>query len=113
MGYYDIAQVCLNGHVTNSMARGSPASNQPFCHKCGERTIIPCPSCDADIRGYYHVEGVFFVVGDYSAPAFCFQCGKPFPWTARGLDAANELADTFEGISEEDREELKKSLDEL
>jgi hypothetical protein len=110
--YYDVAQICLSGHVANSMARDYPTSNQPFCEKCGERTTTACPACNTNIRGHYHVPGVIGMFG-YTAPAFCFKCGKPFPWTASALDAARELADILEGLSHEDRDELKKSLDDL
>jgi hypothetical protein len=110
--YFDVAQICLAGHVANSMARHYPTSNQTFCEKCGERTITACPSCSTNIRGYYHVPGMIGAFG-YSAPAFCFQCGKPFPWTASGLEAARELADILEGLTPEERDELKKSLDDL
>lgn len=110
--YYDVAEICRNGHVTNSMARDFPKSNQAHCDKCGAATITACPKCQTPIRGYYHVPGV---IGgyDYSAPAFCFACGTPFPWTASGLEAARELADELDGLSNDDRHVLKLSLDEL
>lgn len=48
-------------------------------------------------------------------PAYCFNCGSPFPWTAAQarLEAAKELADDAEGLSAEDRERLKESLDDI
>ena len=45
MGYYDIAQICLNGHVITEKARGAPEFAQKFCKKCGESTITECQSC--------------------------------------------------------------------
>ena len=38
--YYDLAQICENGHVANSCARDYPARNQVHCDKCGSRTIL-------------------------------------------------------------------------
>ena len=110
--YYDVAQICENGHVVNSSAREFPTSNSPFCATCGAKTIMACPSCAAPIRGYYHVPDVISF-DHYTAPAFCHQCGTPFPWTDAALAAASELAGVLEGLSEQEREELKKTLGDL
>ena len=92
-GYYDVAQICENGHVANSMAHDYPDSNQDHCDKCGAPTIMDCPSCQIAIR----------------APAFCYKCGKPFPWTNARLRAAEDLADELDDITSDERESLKKS----
>ena len=34
-GYYDVAQICTNGHVVNSSASSVPQSNQKYCTECG------------------------------------------------------------------------------
>ena len=53
-------------------------------------------------------------LADYiSAPAFCSSCGKPYPWTEAKLKAAKELSDEIEDIDTEEREILKKSLDDI
>ena len=110
--YYDVAQICENGHVANSMAHDVPASNQDHCDQCGVPTIMACPSCQTAIRGYYRVPGV---VGfdDYAGPAFCYNCGEPFPWTAARLRAAEDLADELDGLTDDERESLRKSLPDL
>ena len=110
--YYDVAQICENGHVVNSMAHDYPNRNQDYCDKCGAPTIMACPSCQTAIRGVYHVPGALGW-GHYTAPAFCRKCGKPFPWTAAGLRAAEDLADELDGLTSDDRESLKKSLPDL
>lgn len=110
--YYDLAQICMNGHVINSMANDYPQSNQAFCSDCGEKTITACPSCNTNIRGYYHVPGVIGF-SNYSAPSYCYSCGSPFPWTVTRLEAASELADELEGLSDDEKESLKSSLPEL
>jgi hypothetical protein len=110
--YYDVAQICENGHVINSMARGYPNSNQDYCDKCGAPTLMACPSCQTAIRGDYHVPGVISF-SDYRVPSFCYKCGEPFPWTAAALRAAEELAEELEGLTDDERESLKKSLNEL
>lgn len=94
------------------MARGYPNSNQKFCDKCGTPTLTSCPNCQTEIRGYYHVPGIPGL-SDYSAPAYCFKCGGTFPWTTAAIDAVQELAETVEELSSDEREELKKSLNDL
>ena len=59
MGTYRVAQVCPNGHVATTAADQNPELREAFCSKCGEATILQCPSCSASIRGDYYVEGVF------------------------------------------------------
>ena len=110
--HYDVAQICENGHVTNSMAQDYPASNQDYCDKCGDPTIMACSSCQTAIRGFYHVPGIFGSE-HYSAPAFCYKCGKPFPWIPAGLRAAEDLADELDDLTSDDRESLKKVLPDL
>jgi hypothetical protein len=63
------------------------------------------------MTGYLHGGGAAF--GMYPPPAFCHNCGKPLPWTEAGLAAARELADEVEGLSVDEREQLKRSLDDL
>jgi hypothetical protein len=110
--YYDTAQICSNGHVINSLAASSPQSNQKHCAKCGESTIMACPSCNTAIRGYYHVPGVIGLFS-FHKPSYCYNCGQAFPWTASSLEAARELADELEGLNPEEREQLKSSFADL
>lgn len=109
--YFDVAQICINGHVINSSSRRYPVSNQEFCDQCGAKTITACAKCTTDIRGFHHMSGV--IHSQYERPAFCFKCGAPFPWTAAGLEAARSLADIIEGLKPEDREALKTSVNDL
>ena len=111
-GYYDVAQICKNGHVINSMARQEPQFNQNFCDKCGEETITACESCNKDIRGYYHLQNVIGV-SEIDAPSYCYDCGATYPWTQRSLEAAKELADDLDNLTEEEKEALKSSLPDL
>jgi len=112
-GYYDVAQICLNGHVVNDNYREYPQHNQDYCDKCGTSTISKCQSCQAEIRGDYHVSGVIGMGGKEKAPNFCHNCGKPYPWTAKKIEAVREMTDELEGITEEEKEKLRNSLDDL
>jgi hypothetical protein len=107
---YDVAQICLNGHVITEMARDSPQYRQDFCAKCGVRTITACEHCGKDIRGYLHGSGYF---GEMDRPAFCQYCGDPYPWTEAALSAARDIADELDNLSPDEREALKGTLDDL
>ena len=110
--FYDVAQICLNGHVINDSAREYPQSNKKFCDKCGAATITNCVNCKAEIQGYHNVEGVIGVF-HYTAPAFCPNCGKPYPWIEAKIQAAHDLAQELENISDSDKEILSQSIDEI
>lgn len=83
-GDFDVAQICLNGHVINSFVETLPGNNRRFCKECGEATITNCPACDAPIPGSY--AGGYVSIDpekpalDYRAPDFCEECGTAFPW---------------------------------
>ena len=106
---YDIAQICLNGHLANGSFVRRPQFNEDFCESCGSPTITNCPECKSPIRGYYIGGGMSI----YTTPSFCIKCGQPYPWTKSKLQAAHELAKEIDNISDEDRVVLQKSIDEL
>jgi hypothetical protein len=108
---YDVAQICLNGHVINDCSRTSSVLNQEHCEKCGEPTRTNCQSCGSDIRGRLLGPGV--IHGQFLAPRYCWKCGHSYPWTERRLQAAKDLADEFDELDEADRTKLKASLDDL
>lgn len=110
--WFDTAQICLNGHIITSRSSNNPRKLQNFCDKCGAQTISACLNCKQDIRGDYYI-GLQPVVTRHSPPGFCHSCGKPYPWTAERLRAAQELSDELEEITEEERIVLKKSLDDM
>jgi hypothetical protein len=109
---YDVAQVCLNGHPTNSSFTQLPQHSVEFCSACGASTITQCLQCEAQIRGYYWGSGV---IGGpaYRPPRFCHKCGSAYPWTQAKKDAARELVDELDELSHEEREALKGSFDDL
>jgi len=109
---YDVAQICLNGHVINSSVNEYPQFNKKFCDKCGASTIANCPNCHAEIQGHYHGGGVLSLA-DQKAPAFCPNCGEPYPWTKTKIQAAYDLARELENISDDDKEILTQSINEI
>ncbi|RAN86891.1 hypothetical protein B5P41_26760 [Bacillus sp. SRB_28] len=111
--WYDTAQICLNGHIINDSVTLYPKRKQDFCDKCGDKTIMFCQNCNANIRGDYHVPGVGSLGLTYTPPGYCYSCGKPYPWTASALEAAKELAKEVEGLTPAEQELLSQSIDEI
>ncbi len=109
MSRYDVAQICLNGHVITSYYRDEHEDAKNFCDECGKPTIINCQKCESPIRG-----GDLEMPSDLlEAPAFCDNCGEPYPWTKTKIEAAKELAQELENISQEEKDILSKSIDDL
>jgi hypothetical protein len=112
--YFDMAQICVNGHVINSNYLKNPQFNQQYCDRCGERTITQCPKCSENIKGEYedpqsHVSVIGFW---YKPPSFCEYCGKPFPWTSSAIRAARELTGTLD-LTDDQKKELKKDITDM
>ena len=112
MDYYQTAQICLNGHCITSAFETNPLDRQPFCDQCGAKTITECPSCRAKIRGEYTPgnDSSFFGGFGYTVPAFCSQCGAPFPWTQTAIEVATALISEEVELPSNDREALIEVL---
>jgi hypothetical protein len=110
--YYDVEQVCLNGHMVNDTWQSSPSFSKDFCSKCGAKTIIECPACQKRIQGFYHVPG-FLTTRSASVQAYCHACGKPYPWTSARIDAAKALAGELDELTDADKLLLQSSIDDL
>lgn len=107
---YDVAQICLNGHMINESSRKYPEFNRKHCPDCGEPTIVKCPECQENIKGCLEDSSSFKTI---PAPKFCEYCGSPFPWTEGALNAAKELADSLEALNDDEKEELKKDIEDM
>ena len=110
-GNYDNAQICLNGHVITSAINENQANLKKHCEKCGEITITNCLNCNKQIRGSYISDSIFFPY--YDKPNFCKDCGKPYPWTQRAIDATLELAGEIDNITNEEQIEFKDTIENL
>jgi len=85
--WYDVMQVCRNGHMITASAVDTPENKKARCPDCGAETTTTCPSCNADIPGYHHLVGVAHW-GPEAPPAYCHSCGDPYPWTGDTSNAA-------------------------
>lgn len=109
---WEIAQICLNGHVTNSTTIQYPQHSQQHCDKCGEPTITQCPACNTPIRGEYQYANVVALT-HYQAPSYCFNCGKAFPWTDAKMQAAIELMTEEGGLKGEEIPQFQQSVQDI
>ena len=80
--WYDVMQACLNGHIITSTAKTDPQDLRKRCSKCGEETITHCPKCNTEILGCEHIPHLGHS-GPSEPPAYCHECGAPYPWTER------------------------------
>src|SRR6266567_8199701 len=108
-GNYDVAQICVNGHVVNDSTNHLPQRSKDYCVDCGARTVTQCSSCEAYILGAYWGEGFF----GYRPPDYCHSCGRAYQWTASRIEAAKDLALEAEGLDEDERDLLARSLDDI
>ena len=113
MGTYRIAEVCPNGHVSTSSADTSPELREKYCSQCGEPTLTKCPKCQRSIRGYYYVECVITIGDSYMPPAFCYNCGCPFPWTERKIAGAVELIEVGADLQPDELRQFQSDVTEL
>lgn len=110
MSSYDTALVCLHGHLICDSVEEYPNEIQKFCSDCGAETIMICPSCQKKLRGHYNHE--FFnkvtIVEDY-----CFNCGKPYPWTISRLESMQLLIQEDDELQEQQKISLITSLPDI
>ncbi|MBU9705906.1 DUF2321 domain-containing protein [Paenibacillus sp. AK121] len=107
---YDIAVVCLNGHLITNTLTSAPHEATRFCSDCGERNIAKCEHCGEPIRG---ATRVYMEGYTYQTPSFCHSCGHEFPWLTRKLEQADRLVDLIENLTEEERSVYKSDIREL
>jgi hypothetical protein len=120
-GFYDIAQVCLNGHIINSSAKRELIHNKDFCQKCGSQTITNCLNCKMEIEGDYYIalsnwatgETSLRTIGRFVLPLFCSKCGVSFPWTERKIEASKNIISEIPNLTQEEKDLFAKSVDDI
>jgi hypothetical protein len=86
--WYDVMQVCVNGHQITKYAESQPQTRQEFCDNCGAKTIDVCPGCENHIRGARHTVLVDIPL---SVPRYCIKCGAAYPWQQASIDNLKEI----------------------
>lgn len=114
MGVYKTAKICLNGHMISDDYQFAKDYDK-YCTLCGAENITCCQYCNAPIHGYYDYEVPGYVGPAEVAPvpAYCHNCGKPYPWTEAFLKTADEMVDMFDELSTEQKQQLKETFPNL
>lgn len=113
MGRQLFAHICTNGHVISSISETSEIRSVKFCTKCSAPIISKCPSCSVNITGKYSDE-MFGTTGQkYDRPAYCHNCGKPYPWTESALEAMKKIIWEDEDLFDDEKERMSQSLPDL
>lgn len=112
MALYDFAQICLNGHIVNSATETFSHLNREFCKECGAKAITECPNCKSKIEGQIDPKGEWDYF-PYDVPSYCPKCGNPYPWIKTKIQAAHDLAQELENISDEEKNILSQSIDDI
>lgn len=112
IGYYRTAKICQNGHmITNNVE--SSDNHDKICSECGAETITQCKFCGAAIHGVYILPSYIGKYPPTPVPAFCYNCGKPYPWTESFFNTADEMVDMFDELSTEQKQQLKETFPDL
>ncbi|QSR89275.1 DUF2321 domain-containing protein [Methylacidiphilum caldifontis] len=109
---YDVAQICLNGHLINDAAQRYPMHNKNYCTICGAKSITKCENCNEDIQGMYY-NPKYITIKEYTIPSYCHFCGTPYPWTQTKIEAARIRIKEIESLSDEEKELLNQSINDL
>lgn len=119
---YKTAQICLNGHITNQSCEDFDVKNSSNCTLCGAKTITYCTSCKTPIRGNLcstsfdrlsNQNCTSCIEEILEEPAFCHNCGKPYPWTKEKIKSFQKIIDSLDNVSPELKKELKKAFPDI
>ena len=112
-GCYEQATICENGHIISEYSNNAESTDK-YCSKCGGLAIKTCKKCGTYIRGQYNSdEFVIIPNGSIVVPAYCHNCGDPYPWTSKFLNAADEMVDMFDDLTPEQKQTLKSTFPDL
>lgn len=109
--WYDVMQVCLNGHQITAFAVSQPQSRRQHCQSCGASTVMTCPHCGQNIRGHRHIAGV---IGVFSSPVsnYCDHCGGAYAWQTARMDNVRQVLKGA-GIADADVERVEALLPDI
>lgn len=114
-GDFDVAEICLTGHIINPNIKKNPNFRKPYCEECGAMTITECPKCNNSIPGRFIYKDCEDDSIWSSPPKFCKYCGSPYPWAEK---LANEFLnnvgtkdyDAFLSHADKDKESIANEL---
>ena len=106
MCHYEQATICKNGHAISIHGRTS----EKCCSNCGAENISQCQNCNANIHGW---DERWLPGRKYHVPKYCYNCGKPYPWTEQAIEATKELILEDEELSVLEKDKLSQSLSDI
>lgn len=109
---YTTARICLNGHMLTGVVRRDQ-EEEKYCGACGALAISECETCQSPIRGPIWNTDIEELDSDFEPARYCYNCGRMYPWTATRLKAAKELADELDNLSTNEKESLKRSIEDI
>lgn len=109
---YKTSIICKNGHLNNCYAEQQDVRFYKFCTLCGAENISVCQECQTPIRG--RVDSFIIDTEPYTyVPAYCHECGKPYPWTATALSAAAEIIEEDDSLTPDEMQKLISVLPDI
>lgn len=102
MNIYHRASICLKGHIISNEEK----IENEYCEKCGSEIINYCPNCQKEIRGKKYEADDNPRKFPYHLPKYCYNCGKPYPWTLSRIKSIEACILEDESISSNEKEEL-------
>lgn len=100
--------------MTGRPGLGHYREGDQHCQRCGKKTITTCQHCQRKIKGEPNVTWMAAdALPPYSIPAFCYSCGKPYPWTQSKLEAAKEQIEMEQSLSAEDKVALTTDIEDI
>lgn len=112
MEIFDVAQICLHGHIVNDSTMSFPQDNSPVCKICGAKTITNCPVCGEPIQGALRTSERFDIP-EYIEPAYCHHCGNLYPWSVEKIDTALDFFIDHKIITSEQKLQMKEMIVDL
>ena len=116
---WDVALVCLGGHLINDRVRGDPSRNHEQCPTCGSEAISTCPGCREPVPGFHYDQGNDPASSHprgrtlSAPPRYCPACGRPFPWTERVMSAVRMVIREMAALDGYERDQLRRSIDHI
>ena len=102
---YKTSIICKNGHLIDCNAEPQDVRSNKFCTICGSENISVCQECQTPIRG--RVASFIIDTAPYTyVPAYCHECGKPYPWTVTALSTAAEIIEEDDSLTADEIQKL-------
>ncbi len=125
--FYDTAEICKNSHIITLHYESKPVERKSYCPLCNAPTIHECPICHTAIQGCYHrgyidspsqgpdsYRGYCLTIkAQYVPPAYCYNCGAPFPWTDGLLAESSKIIEMMHELTPDQKKELKSIFPDL